>query len=58
MVVVGDRNCGVSSDIWVLLNMAVRNKWRPIYVELDVGKSDFSINGVISAFEIDRPIYY
>lgn len=54
-MVVGPADVGKSTVCRILLNYAVRQGRRPIYVDLDVGQANISVPGTISALLVERP---
>ncbi|KAL3275842.1 hypothetical protein HHI36_020584 [Cryptolaemus montrouzieri] len=54
-MIVGPCDVGKSTVCRILLNYAVREGRRPIYVDLDVGQGNISIPGTIGALLIERP---
>ncbi|KAK8775594.1 hypothetical protein V5799_031062 [Amblyomma americanum] len=55
VLVVGPTDVGKSSLCRILLNYAVRQGRRPIFVDLDVGQGHISIPGTIGALLVERP---
>lgn len=55
VMVVGPSDVGKSTVCRILLNYAVRQGRRPIYVDLDVGQGNISVPGTISALLVERP---
>lgn len=55
VMVVGPTDVGKSTLCRILLNYAVRQGRRPIYVDLDVGQGRVSVPGTLSALLIERP---
>ncbi|KAK9885900.1 hypothetical protein WA026_013774 [Henosepilachna vigintioctopunctata] len=55
VMVVGPCDVGKSTVSRILLNYAVREGRRPIYVDLDSGQGQISIPGTVGALLIERP---
>uniref|UniRef100_V5GVE7 Protein CLP1 homolog n=1 Tax=Ixodes ricinus TaxID=34613 RepID=V5GVE7_IXORI len=55
VMVVGPTDVGKSCLCRILLNYAVRQGRRPIFVDLDVGQGHISIPGTIGALLVERP---
>lgn len=55
VMVVGPVDVGKSTVCRILLNYAVRQGRRPIYVDLDVGQGNVSVPGTMSALLVERP---
>uniref|UniRef100_A0A2R5LJW0 Protein CLP1 homolog n=2 Tax=Ornithodoros turicata TaxID=34597 RepID=A0A2R5LJW0_9ACAR len=55
VMVVGPTDVGKTSLCRILLNYAVRQGRRPIFVDLDVGQGHISIPGTIGALLVERP---
>ena len=55
VMVVGPQDVGKTTVCRLLVNYAVRQGRRPIFVDLDVGQNTLSVPGTISATLIERP---
>lgn len=55
ILIVGPGDVGKSTLCRILLNYAVRQGRRPLYVDLDVGQGRVSVPGTLSALLIERP---
>lgn len=55
VMVVGPTDVGKSTVCKILLNYAVRQGRRPIYVDLDAGQGNISIPGTLCALLVERP---
>ncbi|XP_013778493.1 polyribonucleotide 5'-hydroxyl-kinase Clp1-like isoform X1 [Limulus polyphemus] len=55
LLIVGPTDVGKSTLCRILLNYAVRQGRRPIFVDLDVGQGQTSIPGTVGALLVERP---
>lgn len=55
VMLVGPSDVGKSTLCKLLLNYAVRQGRRPMFVELDVGQGQISIPGTVGAILVERP---
>jgi len=55
VMVVGPQDVGKTTVCRLLVNYAVRQSRRPIYVDLDVSQNTLSVPGTISATLVERP---
>ena len=55
VMVVGPQDVGKSTVCRLLVNYAVRQSRRPIYVDLDVSQNTLSVPGTIAATLVERP---
>lgn len=55
VLLVGPTDVGKSTLCKLLLNYAVRQGKRPMFVELDVGQGQISIPGTVGAILVERP---
>ena len=54
-MVVGPQDVGKTTVCRLLVNYAVRQSRRPIYVDLDVSQNTLSVPGTIAATLVERP---
>lgn len=52
VIIVGDIDSGKSTLAKMLLNWAVKDGWKPTFVDLNVGQSSITIPGTIAAAPI------
>lgn len=56
VIVVGPTDCGKSTLSRMLLSWAVKQGWKPTFVDLDIGQGSITIPGCIAATPIEMPI--